>query len=345
MRFSTKIPVLLFAMLLSIFWSGSSVAQQSLIFPSAHSGDYQTTGMGVINGVVATTFQNDVYTAFEASNADGYQCGWTNGSTTSPCLCTSIPGQAIVGQEWVWNCPGYLPAMDGQPQITVWNGIVYVAFAEAGSHQLAVASSSNGYYFSYVEPAGITVAPGPAIGVFNGQLYVAYQQNASAHYLGIASSYDGVHFSNSLHTNIQIGHSPAITQFQNKLVVANFCQCDSHYLDVYTSVDGVSFSKTEITSQVLSNISAPSLLAYNNVLALAYVRNNTNDIYTSTSYDAVNWTTPVRQSNTLSFSLGGSSLATVNSNIYIVYESERALSYDPDSTSHQEYYSVAGGIQ
>ncbi len=315
-------------------------AQSSLNFGNAQASDQGapgTTTGNVFNGMAATTFNNKFFSVFTDDPND----------RSSPCPGgLSVQGYASQPNQppsWVQTIACDVPLPDGQPQMTTFNGAIYIAYAAQGSDQLVIASSRDGENFSAIEP-GIQVYPRPAIGTFNNQLYVAYQQHSSSHYLGLASSFDGSNFSNTVYQNFRIGHSPAITQFGNKLVIAAFCQCDSHYLDTYVSTDGANFSMYENRSQTLSNLSAPSLTVYNNVLALAYVHNGTNDIYTSTSYDGVNWTGAVRQS-ALNFSLGGSALTVVNGQITIVYESERALGYDPRSGAHQEYYSTSGGVQ
>lgn len=302
----------------------------NLNFPATMSQDVGNSSDGVNSGPTSVVFGNRIINAFMEVYSYDPQKFCTEGYYAVP--------------NYYWNCNENASyPIDGQPQATVWNGYIYVAYALAGSHQLVIARSSDGASFNYYEPAGITVAPGPAIAVFNGQLYVAYQQNASSHYLGIARSTDGINFSNQIYTQYRIGHSPGMVTYAGKLVIANFCQCDSHYLDIYNSTDGSNFSFTENTSQTLSNISAPSLAVYGNALLLAYVRNGTNDIYTSVSYNGTSFAAPNRQS-ALSFSLGGSSLVVFNGQIWIFYESERALSGDPNSSSHQLYYGVTNGL-
>jgi hypothetical protein len=329
--YSARIVSACVAILLALCSSQIAKAQtgHNLNFPGAYSQDLGDASNGVNSGPSAVVFGNRIFNALMRHYSYDPQ---------KFCM------EGYYSPQYYWTCNDNAAyPIDGQPQATVWNGYLYVAYALAGSHQLVIARSSDGATFNYYEPAGIAVAPGPAIAVFNNQLYVAYQQNASSHYLGIARSSDGINFSNQLYTQFRIGHSPAMVKYGTKLVIANFCQCDSHYLDIYNSTDGVNFTFTENTSQTLSNISTPSLAVYGNALLLAYVHNGTNDIYTSVAYDGHTFAAPNRQS-ALTFSLGGASLVVFNNQIWIFFESERALSSDPNSGPYQIYYGIANGL-
>jgi hypothetical protein len=323
------------------------LAQPSLNFPQAVAsdlGDPNNGNAGAVSaGIAATAYNGTLWSAFVLDSND-----------------VSCPGhlalQGVYNNSSTPHTPSmyyarvctYLDRPNGQPQMTAFNGNIWVAYASADYYNYLFVASWNATSGWAVGNVGSPVVnPGPAIGTFNGKLYVAYQSADSNHYLTLLNSTDGRSWTSPVTqyyagSPIRIGHNPAIVQFGNKLVVAAFCQCSSHALDVYTSTDGFTWSKTEDTTQTLSNLSAPSLAVSNGVLAVAYVRNGTNDIYTSTSSNAVNWTTAQRQSNNLSFSAGGSALAVLPDNsVFVVYQSERAVSWDSLSGPHQEYYSLA----
>ena len=342
--------IVLSVLILAGLWARFVSGQSTLAFPDATASDLGDSTKGyagaISSGMAATIYNGTLWSAFVLNTNNfcpgyiGVQGYYNNVNT---------PHTPDMHYTPIGACSGFDHA-NGQPQMTVFNGNIWVAYASADYYNtlvVAVYNSTSGWRNA---GPGVIVNPGAAIGTFNGKIYVAYQSPDSNHYLMLTSSTTGlsqtswstptVQYYNS--SPIRIGHNPAIVQYGNKLVVAAFCQCDSHYLDVYTSTDGATWSKTEITTQTLSNLSSPSLAVSNGVLALAYVRNGTNDIYTSTSYDAVRWSGAVRQSNNLSFSAGGSALAVLPDNYtFVLYQSERALSWDSSSGPHQEYYSLA----
>jgi hypothetical protein len=237
------------------------------------------------------------------------------------------------------------PTVDGVAQGTVWNGRLYIAFARRSDHQLVIASSSDAINWTLVLPAGIYVGVSPAIAVLNNTLYIAYQENQQDHYLGMAESSDGVNWTNQLSSVYKIGHAPGMTYFNGQLVIAAFCQCDSHYLDIYTTTGSLSpIFATEDRSKTLSNASQPSLAVYNNVLLLGYMQNGQRYFMTSTSYDAINWTTAFREIE-LTNGWNGLGLAVLNSQIYGIYESQSAIPGDPNSGPNEFAYSISGGVQ
>jgi len=173
----------------------------------------------------------------------------------------------------------------------------------------------------------IYVADSPAIGVTpdGSELDIAYQENASAHYLGIAYTTDGVNFTNTLSSTYRIGHTPGMTTFNGQEYIVAFCQCDSHYLDVYTSTGhGQITFLTEDRGITIANASPPSIVVANGVLVLGYIQNGSRYFQISTSYNGVNWTTPVRQTNLVP-PWGGPALA--------VYQNQLWLFYNPQGTS------------
>ena len=302
----------------------ASHAQSSLIFPAPASADSPSNAAQSV-GVSPVAFQNWLLLAYNSTSPTG----------NSVCL-------------WIWRsqvtCPSILPLVDSVPQATVWNGVLYLAYAAHGSHQLVIARTSDLSNWFTIEPPGIFVGVSPAIAVLNNTLYVSYQENASAHYLGIASSTDGVNFSNQLSSVYRIGHAPGMTYFNGQLVIAAFCQCDAHYLDIYTLTGGLTPTfATEDQRQTLSNASQPSLAVTNNVLLLGYMRNGQRYFQTSTSYDAVNWTYPVRQTS-LTNGWNGLGLAVQGGVIYGCYESQSAIPGDPYSGPNEFACSTTSGV-
>lgn len=324
-----KITTLLFLWLLLLAISIPVKAQSSLSYTFASntgtSGVYSSPSLAVLNG--------KIYSAY--TNSSGIICMTGADSTT-------------VTPNWTPICGGVgvtLPAADSQPALVAWNGQLLLAYARASDHVLILATSvlGQGDYTVYAPNNGtIYVAAQPALTIFNNEIYVAYQENASDHYLGLAHAAGvGDTFANTLYSAYRIGHSPGMTTFGDELVIAYFCQCDSHYLDILTTTDGSTFSFHQHTGAALSNLSPPSLVAYNGVLSIVYINNGTNDIYTTTTYDpnATSFTAPQRQSG-MNFSLGGPTVVYWNGVIYAAWEGERALS-SGNGGAHYLYVSTA----
>lgn len=258
----------------------------------AQPGQVQFSGPAVIgqlnvnSGVAATLFKGNNYEAWQSADGSCYY--------KIALLVKGLPSPLCIGPYQIAD----------QPTLTTLNNTLYVAASELNTHQLIVGSSQDGINFSFNLLAGLYVAPGPAIAAFNNQLYVSYQENASAHRLGLAVSNDGGLSFSSQFLNYRIGHWPGMVAFNNKLVIAAFCQCDSHYLDVYTSTDGANFTFSEDRSQSLANASPPALAAYNNVLYISYIENGHRVLYTTTSYDGVVFSGP-KNSNLSAYQGGG----------------------------------------
>jgi hypothetical protein len=168
------------------------------------------------------------------------------------------------------------------------------------------------------------------------ELDIAYQEDSSDHYLGLAYSTDGYNFTNTMSTVYRIGHTPGMTTFNGQEYIVAFCQCDSHYLDVYTSTgQGQLTFLTEDRSITISNASPPSIVVANGVLVLGYIQNGSRYFQISTSYDGINWTSPVCQSNINAVEppWGGPALAVYQNELWLFYNPQglalgpRQLSY------------------
>lgn len=312
----------------------SANGQTSLYFPSPIGTNFQNYAVQSV-GVSPVSLNNKLFYAYQANTP--------NVHPNQVCIVGYAgPGPAACPDESNSN----FPRVDGVPQAAVYNGTMYLAFAALGTHQLVIAKSTDGANFSFNEPAGMVVGVSPAIAFLNGVMYVAYQENNSAHYLGIAKSTDGgVTFTSQISAVYRIGHAPGMTYFNGQLVIAAFCQCDSHYLDVYTTTGSLTPTfATEDTSKTLANASQPSLAVYNTVLLLGYMQNGQRYFQTSTSYDAIHWTTAYRQTG-LTNGWNGLGLTIVGNQIYGVYESQSAISGDPNSAANEFAYSITSGVQ
>ena len=290
------------------------IAQSSVQFPAASQTPFPGSSFGLQEnaGLAAQTFNGNLFVWFRGDSTDSlgraYMCGVEYNSTMS----CSQDG---------------MPISSGPGQLTVFKGLLYMAYAYSGTHQLVVCSSNTGLAFSCSLIANVYVADSPAIAVTpdGNELDIAYQENNSDHYLGVAYSTDGATFTNKLSSTYKIGHTPAMTAFNGKLVIAAFCQCDSHYLDVYTSSGSGQISfLTENKANTLANASPPSLVVANNVLVLGYIQNGSRYFQITTSYNGSTWTTPVRQTNLVS-PWAGPALA--------VYQNQLWLFYNPQGTS------------
>lgn len=309
----------------------SAHAQPGFSFGPPTGSDFQDQAVQNV-GISPVAFLGKVWNVYQASSPAGEVC--LTGYYLQDDFAATCPDTITTG----------FPAVDGVPQATVWNGKLYLAFAQRSNHQLVIASSTDGAHFSWTEPSGVFVGVSPAIAVLNNELYVAYQENQSAHYIGVAKSSDGVNFTHQISTVYRIGHAPAMTYFNGQLVIAAFCQCDSHYLDVYTTTGSLSPTfATEDTTKTLANASQPSLAVYNNVLLLGYMQNGQRYFQTSTSNDAIHWSAAVRQTN-LTNGWNGLGLAVLGSQIWGVYESQSAISGDPNSAANEFAYSVLSNL-
>jgi len=294
-------------------------AQSGVLFPpptqSSWPGIY---GFGLEEnvGLSAATLNNNYVVWFRGDRTDGfditYLCGVENLN--------------------VMNCPqDSIPNSSAPGQITVWKNQYWMAYAQAGTANLVLCSSSDGLSFNNSNCAvhsEIQVADSPAISptADGTELDIAYQEHASAHRLGIGYSTDGVHFTWGFPNNgYQIGHTPAMIAFNGKIVIAAMCQCGSsgtHYLDVYTSTGHGQLSfLTEDQSQTLANASPPSLAVAKNVLVLGYMQNGYRYFQISTSYDAQHWTPKVQQINiyNVAGAWGGPALVVVGNQLWLFF--------------------------
>ena len=96
--------------------------------------------------------------------------------------------------------------MGSAPALAEFGGRLYCAFQEDGAHRLMVLNSSDGNIWTTFLPsdpgagslavgvAGILIGSAPALAVFNGRLYCAFQANDPSHTLFVTSSSDGDHW-------------------------------------------------------------------------------------------------------------------------------------------------------
>ncbi len=304
-------------------------AQASLVFNLPASADTPSNAAQSV-GVSPVVFQNKILYVYQSTSPTGGEvCYGTVGFSGIVCPDRQYPG---------------FPLVDSVPQATVWNGVLYLAFAAHSSHQLVIAKSPDGVSWTWTQPAGLFVGVSPAIAVLNNTLFVSYQENASDHYLGIAKSTDGVNWTNQLSSVYKIGHAPGMTYFNGQLVIAAFCQCSSHYLDVYTTTGSLTPSfAVEDTTKTLANASQPSLAVSNNVLLLGYMQNGQRYFQTATSYDAIHWTSAYRQTS-LTNGWNGLGLAVVGTQIWGIYESQNAISGDPNSGPNEFAFSQGNNV-
>ena len=81
------------------------------------------------------------------------------------------------------------------PALTVFNGLVYQAFVNSATGNLAVATSADGKTFSNPTPTGVHLGTGsPSITTFNNKLYIAYQSGELPY---LISSSNGTTWSSS----------------------------------------------------------------------------------------------------------------------------------------------------
>lgn len=294
-----------------------AMAQSAPAFSNPADLRYGYYTPGLIGSAPAATY-------FQGKEAVAYLSGTGSGQ-----VCLAISSGPI-------NCLSSFPTSDGAPQITVWNQKIYIAYAAVSSHQLILASTSDGYNFGLTEPSGVYVAPSPAITTFNGKLWIAYQENQHDHYLGLASSSDGNTFSNGLYSQYPIGHSPAATTFNNQLVITYFANHENHYLDILRTDGNGNFYFAEDTGASLSNLSVPTALSRNGILYIGYVNNGTNNLYTVYTRDGITVSAPTNSTADDNILRGGPSFFTDGTHFFAgVWVYQNAYSNDKEFATAQ----------
>jgi hypothetical protein len=157
----------------------------------------------------------------------------------------------------------------------------------------------------------------PALAVFNGALYLAYQGCGS--HIGELwyTTYKGLDWLNPIQIpGVRMSESPSLAVFNGKLYCAYQGPNNDGEVRYTTTSDGVNWAAdTQIPYMGMSG--SPSLAVFNGKLYLAHPGGvGSVPWYTATS-DGVNWTldTPLDQSEMFAMS-GSPSLATFNGKLY-----------------------------
>ena len=168
----------------------------------------------------------------------------TSGTVADPAADSRGGGTRDVGL----NIP-----MGSAPALAEFGGRLYCAFQEDGAHRLMVLSSSDGNTWTTFVPsdpgagsaavgvAGILIGSAPALAVFNGRLYCAFQANDPSHTLFVTSSSDGDHWQSP--ANGDPRHRDrrahrALAALDGRLYCAYQADDGSRVLCVTTSTDG-----------------------------------------------------------------------------------------------------------
>jgi hypothetical protein len=182
--------------------------------------------------------------------------------------------------------------MSGAPALVEFGGRLYCAFQGSGNQMVVLGSSDGNSWTMFTLDApsiglpavigvdGILMGSAPALAVFNGTLYCAFQADNATHTLHVTSSADGDSWVSPAKpiTGIKIGSAPALTAFKNRLYCAYRADDQTHALCVTSSVDGENWDLPQ-RYEGISIGSAPALCALDRQLYVAFQSNTDNSIF------------------------------------------------------------------
>jgi hypothetical protein len=134
------------------------------------------------------------------------------------------------------------------PAITAFNGRIFVAWASRidlpSARTLQIISSPDGTSFSPRTHLTFDSSTGPALGVANGKLYLAWTGNEPSHPVKVATSTDGINFSAPVTINItNSSFPPALFGAGNVMYVA-FAQPAGGPVFILSAPGDLSFGAT-----------------------------------------------------------------------------------------------------
>jgi hypothetical protein len=204
------------------------------------------------------------------------------------------PRQVIIAPEG--SSPGVtlIYTSSSAPVLAAFGDRLYCAFQSGSDHALNVISSADGdnwtMAWSHFGPTGAPTTRGqfagsaPALAVFNGTLYCAFQANDPRHILYVTSSGDGQNWltpANGI-PNIVIGSAPALAAFDNKLYCAYQADDSTQALCVTSSVDGVNWDTPRVYSGIPIG-SAPALCVLGHRLYVGFQNSADHCVYVSST--------------------------------------------------------------
>jgi hypothetical protein len=214
--------------------------------PDAEFGEgttRQISGITMAAGPGAVVFDNQLYVAYQSNDGEN-----------ALCLTSSPDGVSFTAPVCYYNA---IPIF-GQPSMTVFNNQIYIAFRTTSNGYIGIAHGigvSNLSYTSY-QPQGLASGSAPGLGVYNGKLYMALQQNNSQHNMYMSVSTDGQNFTTTEYTNIQFGGAPTVIVYNNTLLVAFQQNNSTHDLFIASSTDGTTYGLKQYTVAMMGTAGA-----------------------------------------------------------------------------------------
>jgi hypothetical protein len=149
--------------------------------------------------------------------------------------------------------------------------------------------------FVAVQPAAAVSLPmtsddGPALAVFNGQLFISFLGRDRNHHINFSASADGINFGDTVpfgSNSSDVG--PAIAAYNGKMYVAWSGRGNQH-LNIASSTDGLHFTNQSILPGNMFSARHPALAAANGRLYLAWLGREANmPTYLTYTTDGLNF--------------------------------------------------------
>jgi hypothetical protein len=200
------------------------------------------------------------------------------------------PRQVIIAPEG--SSPGVtvVYTASSAPALAAFGDRLYCAFQLSSDHALSVISSADGDSWTMAWSAlgptthGQFAGSAPALAVFNGTLYCAFQANDPRHILYVTSSSDGRNWvtpANGI-ADIVLGSAPALAAFDNKLYCAYQADDSAQALCVTSSVDGQNWEPPRRYDGIPIG-SAPALCVLNDSLYVGFRNSTDHYVYISST--------------------------------------------------------------
>jgi hypothetical protein len=204
------------------------------------------------------------------------------------------PRQVIIAPEGSSPGVSFVYTSSSAPALAAFGDRLYCAFQKDSEHALSVISSADGDNWTMAfSPSGSGFLPttygqfagsAPALAVFNGTLYCAFQANDPRHILYVTSSGDGQNWltpANGI-PDVVIGSAPALAVFDNRLYCAYQADDSTQALCVTSSGDGQNWEPPRRYDGIPIG-SAPALCVVGDRLYVGFQNSADHCVYVSST--------------------------------------------------------------
>lgn len=288
------------AILALIFCAVIPVHAQTFQLPATANDNVNN----VNSGPRMAFFNGLVYAVYLSTSGDLAVSTSTNGRTYStPTTYTNIP-------------------MGSPPALTVFNNVLYVAYLSNTGNTLMLTYSTNGSTFATPYQAVVTTggylnsSTGPALAVYNGQLYIAYSYEYSGYVVYDVSS-NGMQFTGPVEVSGQPSSNIPALAVANNTLYAALQSTTTHQLVVDT-YNGSYFTDEKIYPTTIG--SPPAMVGAFNGLVVAFKSNDSyNRLFELTGSTGATLQTPATEYPTTLPNAPG--LAQYNGTVYLTFQS------------------------